>query len=186
MENPAGRVNGRAIASGLRGAAAVLSVAGGLYALVTWWPYAADAAHHPVFGVVAILGGLALLLTARPGWRIGWRGWAWVAFVAVAGTVVGLVISTDGICCVHLYSVHRGYPLRWLHDSTQLPSVMPTQQARTVMLGRPDAVTRTVDWELAAADALFWAYLGLVVVVTTRLARRAVAALDGEAIGARP
>lgn len=177
---------GQAVGSGLRGIVAVLSVAGGLYALVVWWPYTPDMAYHPAFGTAAVLGGVALLATTRPGWRVGWRGWAWVAFVAVAGTAFGLVISADGFCCTHLYSVHRGYPFRWLHDATELPSVMSTQQARTVMLGRPDAVTRTVDWAVAAVDALFWAYLGLVLVVGTRLVRRAVAALSGEAVGARP
>ncbi|HEY3008170.1 MAG TPA: hypothetical protein VGJ63_08930 [Micromonosporaceae bacterium] len=186
MENLTSRLNGQTLVGGMRSVFAMLSLAGGLYALVIGWPYPADLAYYPVFGTAAVLGGVCLLLAARPGWRIGWRGWAWVAFLAVVGTTFGLVISTDGVCCMHVYSVHRGYPFRWLHDSTELPSLMPTQQARTVMLGRPDAVSRTVDWAVAAVDALFWAYLGVVFVVATRLIRRAVAALGGEAVGARP
>jgi hypothetical protein len=181
-----GGTDARAWSTGLRGTVAALGVTVALYALVEQWPVRADRAHHHVFGVVMILGGVALLITGRPRWRVGWRGWIWVGLAAAIGSAAGLAASRDGVCCAFTYSVHRGYPFRWLHASLELDGLVSTEQARTLMLGQPNAVMRSADWLVAGVDVLFWAYLGLLLVLATRLLRYVVAVLRGESVRHRP
>jgi hypothetical protein len=118
-----------------------------------------------IVGLVLSAGALVLLMPHRI--RLPRRATTIAVLGAgLAGTVGGLFAETEQTCCAYRYLTNRGWPFHWVE--------------RGAVAGDPDTAFRLAqdaDWQLnllsMSADALLWAYAGLLLVVVAVLVRRA-------------
>jgi hypothetical protein len=89
-----------------------------------------------------------------------------MAATGTAGTAAGLLVDKTQTCCSYAYVVDRGWPLHWAQ--------------RAAWASDPDVARRmsgsadwTADLPSLGADLLFWAYVGMLLVVVAVLVRRA-------------
>jgi hypothetical protein len=125
-------------------------------------------------GVVLAAGGLVLLMPHRIPLRPA-RTAVVAGASALAGTAAGLVVLSTQLGGTFAYVMARGYPFHWVQ--------------RGAVAEDPDVARRiaesadwTVDLPALAGDLLFWAYVGMLLVVSADLARRA----RRDRVGARP
>jgi hypothetical protein len=156
----------RAVSGGLLGA---LTLVGGL----TWLLLNLNG-PHPVLdslvGAVYAAGGLVLLMPHRI--RLpGLVTTSSAAGAALAGTVAGLVAGSAQLCCAFVYAMARGWPFHWVQRGAVADD---SATAQRLAFG--------ADWHLDAVgltgNLLFWAYVGMLIVVVGALARRAAADRD--------
>lgn len=150
----------------LRGTFGAFSLVGGLTWLLINQHAATPLADLMVGGVLAA-GGLVLLMPHRVRLPRAVTAAA-VGLAAAAGSLGSLaheVTSTGGMFA---YAAARGWPYPWVYrgGSAETP-----EMARSLALA--------ADWQVDAvrltADAVFWAYAGLLVVLVAVGVRRAVA-----------
>jgi hypothetical protein len=115
-------------------------------------PIGVSDGSYLVFHVVWLVGGMVLLgldwIDPRPD-RVGYvAGGA----VTVAGMVIAAVPATTSVCCQSAFSVRHGYPF--------------------VFVARQDAGPWHLDSPHAIVDLMFWAFLGLMVLVVVARLRR--------------
>jgi hypothetical protein len=139
-----------------------LSLVGGLtWVLLNW-----DGLHGVVdslAGVVYAAGGLVLLMPHRI--RLAGRPTTAAAGGAgLAGTVAGLGAVATQACCAFVYATARGFPFHWLQRGAIADD---PDTARRLALG----ADWHADWVALAGDALFWAYVGLLIVVVAHIVR---------------
>jgi hypothetical protein len=107
-----------------------------------------------LFHAVLVAGGVLLISAAWVGAGPGLAGYTLCVAVMAAGLLVSALPRHDAGCCMTALAVRHGYPF--------------------TLAGRAGAGTHwQVDGERLAADLLFWAYAGLVVLIVVALARRA-------------
>jgi hypothetical protein len=173
MSDPARRRADLAqLGSQVQVAVAVLSVAVALLALAAGLG-ATGLDHYAVFGGVVLVGGLALLAAAYRPLRLTWWQWLLVAVAGVAGTAASLLVRTESGCCLFSFHVRSGYPFDFTGWSMGFDDVVSVTQAYAAARDRPSEVSRSFEAVPMAADALFWAYAALLVVVPTRQVIRA-------------
>lgn len=161
------------LASQIQVAVAVFSVAVGLLALATG--LGADGlGYYAIFGTVVGIGGLVLLTTAYRPLRLNWWQWLVMGGAGVAGTAASLLVSRESGCCLFVFHVRSGYPFDFAGWSMGFDSVVSPAEAHTAARQRPDDVTRTFDPVPMVADAVFWAYAGLLVLLPVRQVARLV------------
>jgi hypothetical protein len=107
-----------------------------------------------IFHAVWLVGGVLLLALASIGPNPGTAGYVAGAVVTAGGMIVSAVPATTTVCCLSAFPVRHGYPFTFL--------------ARNVGAGRWH-----LDNQHALADLMFWAFLGLIVLVAISLFRRA-------------
>ena len=116
-----------------------------------------------VVGVVLALGGLVLLMPHRIAVPMR-AGWITAGVAGLGGTAAGLWVRSVQECCMFAYVEHRGFPFAWLDRGAA---------AETPGLAR--AAAAAADWHVSVlplvADAVLWAYAGLVVLVLVRRGR---------------
>lgn len=159
------------LTAGLRVVTGSLSLLGGLVLLIMELPGGHPEAYFIVFAAVLTAGGIVLLgwqLLDMPGWRTVTLT---CAATALAGTAAGLLVTVEKICCMFAYLMRSGYPFGWLHRGAAADTPELARAAATAQGVR-------VAWDSLLANALFWAYAGLLVVATVVLARRALRGSD--------
>ena len=146
----------------LRGLLGSLTLVGGLTWLLLNLP-----GTHPVLDTVVSLvlaaGGLVLLMPHRITLPRRITGLT-AAGAALAGTVAGLAATASQASTI-ADVVARGWPFHWLQRGGIADD---PETARRIAL----AADWQVDGVAAAADLLFWAYAGMLVVVVVVLVRR--------------
>jgi hypothetical protein len=105
-----------------------------------------------VFHVVWLVGGMTLVALAWIDPRPGRAGYVAAAAVTVAGTITGAVPATTSVCCMSGFPVRHGYPF--------------------IFLARQDAGPWQFGGPHLLADLMFWAFVGLMVLVVVALFRR--------------
>jgi hypothetical protein len=139
-----------------------LTLVGGLTWLLLNW----DGLHRTVdttAGLVYAAGGLVLLMPHRirlPGRLTS----AAAAGTALAGTSAGLAAGVAQACCAFVYATARGFPFHWLQRGAIADD---PDTARRLALG----ADWHADWVALAGDLLFWAYVGVLVVLVAELVR---------------
>jgi hypothetical protein len=120
-------------------------------------PHGVPDGPYLIFHAVWLVGGLLLLAlpSIRP--NPGTAGYVAGGVLTAAGMIVSAVPATTTVCCLSAFPVRHGYPFIFL--------------ARNV--GAGDAGRWHVDGPHALADLVFWAFLGLMVLVAISLFRRA-------------
>lgn len=140
----------------LRVVVGLVSVLGGALAVVMELAGGDRQANHLVLGAVLAAGGAALLLAHRL--RVPWRvGAAGAAVAAVAGTAGSLLWVVTAGCCMFVYHIDRGYPFGFLHRGATADDAQRARLAAQV-------ASSHVEVPALLADAVFWAYVGLLAV----------------------
>lgn len=142
----------------------------GAFSLVGGLTWALFAVHGPTaaldltVGLVFAVAGLVLLMPHRirlP--RLVTAGT--MILFAVAGTAAGLVAARERTCCMFAYVEDRGWPFAWAQRGA-----VADDSATAERLAH--GANWTVDVVAVATSALFWAYVGMVLVVIGVLVRR--------------
>jgi hypothetical protein len=116
------------------------------------------------FHFVLLVGGVVLLALTFINPRPGVPGWVAGVAITLAGMVASAVPATTTICCLSAFAVRHGFPFTFL--------------------ARHDATDRWhVDSQHTLADLLFWAYVGLFVLIAVSLFRRDPDGDDDEDVG---
>ncbi|RSM69446.1 hypothetical protein DMB66_10610 [Actinoplanes sp. ATCC 53533] len=115
-----------------------------------------------VFSGVLIVGGTTLIAQARQRPRASRAGWIAGAAVGAVGLLASIVTPVQETCCDAVWVVSLGLPLPWTtgHGDTWSQAV-------------GEAWRGTWDPVSAIANAIFWAYAGMLVAVVIDLIRRA-------------
>jgi hypothetical protein len=156
------RIATRRVGGVLRGLLGALTLVGGLTWLLLNLP-----GTHPVLDTLVSLvlaaGGLVLLMPHRITLPRRVTGLT-AAGAALAGTVAGLAATASQASTI-AYVVARGWPFHWLQRGGVADD---PETARRIAL----AADWQVDGVALAADLLFWAYAGMLILVVVVLIRR--------------
>jgi hypothetical protein len=108
------------------------------------------------FHTMLFVGGLVLLSLPWLGRSPGLPGYVAGGLVAAAGMVVSGIMVTSSQCCLTVFQVRHGWPFAFV--------------ARNEATG--EAGRWHIDSQHLLADLMFWAYVGLMVLVVIALLRR--------------
>jgi hypothetical protein len=144
----------------LRWLLGAFSLVGGL----TWILLTPGNVSDLLVGAVFAAAGLVLLMPHRV--TLPRRATA-VAMVvaALAGTGAGAVVAERQVCCMYAYVENRGWPIDWAQRGAVADDPATAQRVA-------GSLNWTVDLPSLTANALFWAYAGMLVVVIAVLVRR--------------
>jgi hypothetical protein len=158
----------RPVGAVLRGTLGAITLVGGL----TWLLlnlHGPQVATDMLTGAVLAAGGLVLLMPHRI--RLH-RVTALVAGAsALAGTAAGLLAGAAQTAAGYAYVAARGYPFHWV----QRGAIADDPGTARRLAERSDWQT---DVPALLADMLFWAFIGLLVLVTVEVVRRSRQARD--------
>ncbi|MBB4764617.1 hypothetical protein ACFQFC_10450 [Amorphoplanes digitatis] len=118
--------------------------------------------HVSVFAAVVIMGGVVLIARARRRERTSRPGRIAGTAVGVVGLLAGTVIPMGQVCCDAAWTVSLGLPMPW-----------STGGGDTWSQAVGDAWHGSWDPVSALANAIFWAYAGMIVAIAADLLRRA-------------
>ncbi|MDR7280806.1 hypothetical protein [Catenuloplanes atrovinosus] len=155
---------GAAVPIALRRSLALLSMLAGGW-LIYMSATTATSSRLVVLAAGYLAGGALLLYASRWGVLTRWTLGA-AAVAGPAGTAASLLVREQGSVEAFSYTLRLGYPLHAAHRTAPGESVAVARAALSDVPWRP-------DWGYAAADALFWAYCGLVLAVLVTVAVRA-------------
>jgi len=157
-------------------AVAVLSVPVGLLAATAGLGATTMLSYYLTFGAVLMAGGAVLLLCAYRPLRLSLWQWVVVLAAAVAGTAASLLISRESDGGLYVFSLHAGYPFDYVVWSADFDQVIPADQARAFIRDNLGSVRSGFEPMAMLMDAVFWGYVGLLVLFPVRqlirLARR--------------
>ncbi|WP_433298044.1 hypothetical protein ACQP2F_42410 [Actinoplanes sp. CA-030573] len=141
----------------------------GAFSLVGGLTWALFAVHGPTaavdltIGIVFAVVGLVLLMPHRIRLPRLVTTVTMILF-AVAGTAVGLVSARVRTCCEFAYIEDRGWPFAWAQRGAVADDWATAERLA-------HGADWTVDFVAVATDALFWSYVGMVLVVIGVLVR---------------
>ena len=150
----------------LLSAAGAAGMIGGLLVLLNELRAAVRTEESLLTGAVATVGGAALIFLPRFGVRPRLAGVVTVVTVAVAGTAGGALRVVESTGGAYAYLVGRGVPFTFVRrgDTGETPTA-----AKAAALSHP----WNRHWDAFAADLVFWALAGVLMVVVVTLVRRA-------------
>jgi hypothetical protein len=119
-----------------------------------------------LFHGMLLVGGVVLLALSWIGPRPGFVGYLAGGAVLVFGMLLSAVPATTTVCCLAAFSIRHGYPFTFV--------------------ARDPGARWHIDSQHVLADALFWGYAGLIVLVAIAVLRGATGRVESDDETVRP
>jgi hypothetical protein len=113
-----------------------------------------------LFHGMLLIGGVVLLALGWLAPRPGFLGYFVGGAILVFGTLVSAVPATTTICCITAFSIRHGYPFTFA--------------------ARDPGGSWHIDSQHLLADAMFWGYAGLIVLVLIAVLRGATGEVESD------